>query len=117
MMVPRLKPCRYSSVCFASQVFSGSVTLKNASLATFSNGPGVSIDAVVSARMNGGVSSTIGGTFDGNRHDLLRLDEVAQPAQHVAKARQQLSAGGMVLQRLVQNLFRGARLSTVRPRA
>jgi hypothetical protein len=41
------------------------VTLKNASFATFSNGPGVSIEAVVKARMKGGVSSTIGGTFDG----------------------------------------------------
>src|SRR5262245_23768226 len=47
------------------QSFSGKVTLKNASLATVSNGPGVSIDANVRARMNGGVSSRIGGTVDG----------------------------------------------------
>src|ERR1035441_2758951 len=58
-MVPRLKPCRSSSAFLAGQLASGSVTLKKASLATFSKGPGVSMEAVVSARMKGGVSSTI----------------------------------------------------------
>src|SRR5713226_5294641 len=54
-----------SSTSFGAQPGSGKVTLKNASLARFSNGPGMSIEANVSARMNGGVSSTTGGTGDG----------------------------------------------------
>ena len=45
--------------------FSGSVTLKYASVACFSNGPGVSIEAKVVARINGGVSSRIGRTCEG----------------------------------------------------
>ena len=43
----------------------GNVTLKNASVATFSYGPGVSIEAVVIARINGGDSPRIGRTVDG----------------------------------------------------
>src|SRR5207253_11505582 len=58
--VPRLKPAMCSSTCVGVQPGSGSVTLKKASLARCSKGPGMSIEAKVSARMKGGVSSSTG---------------------------------------------------------
>src|ERR1035437_2796821 len=42
-----------------------------------------------------------------NRHDPVLLDELAQPAQHIAKTLHQLPRRRMVQQRFVQNLLRG----------
>ena len=57
-----LNAAMYSDVRCADQLGSGSVTLKYALLEFVSNGPGGSIDACVVARMNGGVSSSVGCT-------------------------------------------------------
>ena len=50
------------NVLAASSLASGSVTLKYAFVECVSNGPGGSIEACVVARMNGGVSSSVGCT-------------------------------------------------------
>ncbi len=62
MIVPTLKLAICSAMCAAVQSFSGSVTLKYAFVECVSNGPGGSIEASVVARINGGVSSSVGST-------------------------------------------------------
>ena len=52
-------------VTTTDQSGAGNVTLKKASVALFSYAPGVSMEATVSARSKGGVSSTIGRISDG----------------------------------------------------
>ena len=70
--------------------FSGNVTLKYALVECVSKGPGVSMEACVVARMNGGVSSSVGRTSDGMVDDVLRADEVDQAVEGVAETREQI---------------------------
>ena len=65
MTVPTLNECMNPSTCAGVMDSSGKVTLKYAAVALDSNGPGVSIEAKVVARMKGGVSSTVGRTSEG----------------------------------------------------
>ncbi len=64
-IVPTLNAAMCSATCCGVQSFSGSVTLKYAVVEFFSNGPGVSMEAWVVARMKGGVSSSTGCTSEG----------------------------------------------------
>src|SRR2546423_8840800 len=90
----QLNPDKCSAVLIADQSGSGSVTLKKASLATFSYGPGVSIDAEVGARMNGGVSSRIGGTVEGIVTMLRLTMKSRRPPRESRKACRRPLAGG-----------------------
>ncbi len=93
-----LRPC--------GQFFSGRVTLKNASLATVSYGPGVSIEANVRARIEGRSLFEHRQHRRRNRDDLVRHDVIAQLRHGVAEGSQQLAGGGMVLFEVRQNLLR-----------
>ena len=55
----------HCSVRSPGHLGSGVVTLKKASRLLVSNAPGVSMEAVVVARINGGVSSKVGGGLSG----------------------------------------------------
>ena len=105
MMVPRLKPSIQLFVFSADHVGSGSVTLKNASVALFSYGPGVSMDAELRARAKGGVSCTVGAHAGRYGDDLFLLDEADQAAESIAEALQQSIGLGMVLLQHAQHLL------------
>src|ERR1700722_2979357 len=65
IIVPLLNSAMSSCVCCLVLCASGTVTLKKAWVDTFSKGPGVSMEAVVVARMKGGVSLRVGRTCEG----------------------------------------------------
>src|ERR1035438_6516077 len=65
MIVPRLKPCRYSSVSLALHAGSGSVTLKNASLAT--KGPSVLPNPNIRVVRNYSLEGRMGGASDADK--------------------------------------------------
>ena len=116
-MVPRLKPCRYSSVCFGVPGLLRQRDVEERFLRDLLERPG-------RVHRRRGQRAHEGRRLLHNRrhlrrdgHDLVLLDELAQPAQHVAKTLQQLAAGRMVQHRFVQDLLRGPRFVHLRGHA
>lgn len=68
--------------------------LKYASVATFSNGPGMSIEADVVARMNGGVSTTLAGGAGGMSTICLSRTNRARPSRLLCVTASSSEAGG-----------------------
>jgi len=92
----------YSSICGGVQSFSGSVTLKNASVDLVSNGPGASMEAKVVARINGGVSCKVGRLRDGVVMMELGIGEIANAREFIAESLQALIRRRMIFLELSQ---------------